>query len=218
MPLKITTWNIEHSGRLVTPTPSAEALERRRRIRETVEAIDRDILACRRAHGEKSRRRRSRRTNPGRRVDAYYVAALRRFADDARPGVRDERDAVGVVPGAEFAGRTVKLQPPTTWAAFTGGTNWRVHRWGEEVFAFHEHHRHPQVLLFDAAPGLEIEPISVHLKSKINQLPIQRDAAGDIIGAYLREALEARIKLELERETCATTWRPASSRSRTRRS
>ena len=46
--------------------------------------------------------------------------------------------------------------------------------------------------------GHEIELIGLHLKSKINQEPITRDAAGNLTGANLEEALKARVKLATE--------------------
>jgi hypothetical protein len=44
MPLKVTTWNIEHSSELLDQNPSPNITERIGRIRETIEEIDPDIL------------------------------------------------------------------------------------------------------------------------------------------------------------------------------
>lgn len=44
MPLKVTTWNLEHSDRLISGSPASEILDRRRRVRETLEDVDPDIL------------------------------------------------------------------------------------------------------------------------------------------------------------------------------
>jgi hypothetical protein len=54
------------------------------------------------------------------------------------------------------------------------------------------------VLILDLDGQHELELIGVHLKSKINQLPIERDAEGNLIGPHVREATEARIKLATE--------------------
>jgi endonuclease/exonuclease/phosphatase family metal-dependent hydrolase len=42
--LKATTWNLEHAARLVGENPTAEVRERRQRVRDTLEAINPDIL------------------------------------------------------------------------------------------------------------------------------------------------------------------------------
>lgn len=44
MPLKITTWNLEHADRLLGEEVSDQVIERRQRVRETIEAINPDIL------------------------------------------------------------------------------------------------------------------------------------------------------------------------------
>jgi endonuclease/exonuclease/phosphatase family metal-dependent hydrolase len=198
MALKVTTWNIEHSGRLLSASPSADVLERRRRIRETVEAIDPDILCMQEGpKGEQAALAFAADVLGGAWTPILLPASGEAQATRDRAYETLGTQWAWFLVRAGLAGRA-RLQPPATWAAFTGNARWRVHKWGEEAFALHEHYRHPQVLLYDAAPGLELELVSVHLKSKINQMPIERDAAGDIVGEYLREALEARIKLATE--------------------
>ena len=91
-----------------------------------------------------------------------------------------------------------RVQPPSVWHAFAGGREWPVHRWGLEAVRTHSHYRHPQVLVHDTGLGFELEVIGVHLKSKINREPITRDAGGNLSGAYLAEALRARVELATE--------------------
>ena len=44
MSLKVATWNLEHSHRLISQNPDHDILDRRRRVRKTIEDIDPDIL------------------------------------------------------------------------------------------------------------------------------------------------------------------------------
>ena len=44
MSLKITTWNVKHTRKLIGNSPSANIIDRRSRVRETFEAINPDIL------------------------------------------------------------------------------------------------------------------------------------------------------------------------------
>lgn len=88
-----------------------------------------------------------------------------------------------------------QLQSPATWQAFTGNKTWRVNYWGSQSAERHSHYRHPQVLLYDLGNGQDLELIGVHVKSKINKKPIQLDEHGTIVGPYVIEATETRIKL-----------------------
>jgi len=58
MPLKITSWNVEHAEKLITATPSAAVQERRKRVHDTFKPIDSDIFCL--VEGPKSRKRRAR--------------------------------------------------------------------------------------------------------------------------------------------------------------
>ncbi len=91
-----------------------------------------------------------------------------------------------------------RLVSPDIWRSLTGGKTWRANFWEEEKPKRHSHYRHPQVLIYNLGNNQELEIIGVHLKSKINKKPLETDAAGNLTGTYLREALEARIKLATE--------------------
>ena len=73
-----------------------------------------------------------------------------------------------------------------------------MHFWGKEKSTKHSHYRHSQVLIYNIGQDQEIELIGVHLKSKINQEKIVRDANGDLVGEYVVEAMKARIELATE--------------------
>ena len=198
MPLKITTWNIEHSDRLISAQPTRSVLDRRRRVRATLQDINPDIVCIQEGpRGERG-------------VDALctqvlerqWTPALLRQAGEAL----GERDREYQTKGTQWIWFLVRagleercrLQAPDIWQAFSGGATWPVNFWGEETATRHSHYRHPQVLLVDLGGGQALELIGVHLKSKINQLPIQRAADGSLGGEYLREALQARVKLATE--------------------
>lgn len=198
MPLKLTTWNVEHAGRLVGPNPSPAVTERRRRVRETLEAIDPDVVCL--VEGPKGEVA----------ISAFCQQVLASGWVPkllSRPGeALGTRDSAYEMKGTQWVWFLVRsaldgvsqLQPPSTWQAFTLAQSWPVHLWGKPAVSRHSHYRHPQVLIVDLEQGQQLEVIGVHLKSKINQKPIERDAAGNLTGEFLDEALEARIKLATE--------------------
>jgi hypothetical protein len=198
MPIKLTTWNIENSDRLVSGNPTAAMLNRRRRIADTIEEIDPDLLCV--VEGPRGERD----------IDAFCTQVLNRHwvpimlkqpGDDL--GDRDdEYDTNGNLwiwflarAGLESACR---LQSPVVWQDFIGAKSWVVNFWGEETSTRHSHYRHPQVMIFDMGEGRSMELIGLHLKSKTNRERIERDENGDLTGEYLSEALKARIKLATE--------------------
>lgn len=198
MPLKITTWNIEHSERLIAADPTRTVLDRRRRVRVTLQEINPDIVCIQEGpRGEQG-------------IDDFCSQVLERAWTPIllrQPGeALGERDREYQTKGTQwiwFLARAglaerCRLQSPAIWQAFTGGAAWQVNFWGEEASTRHAHYRHPQVLLYELGDGHVLELIGAHLKSKINQLPIQRTAAGDLSGDYLREGLQARVKLATE--------------------
>ncbi len=198
MPLKVTSWNVEHGARLIGTDLSAAHAERRERVRDTITDMDPDILCM----------------VEGPRGEAAVVG----FADDvlggawvpirlAGPGGAlgdGDRDYdisgtqwIWFLVRASLAGRC-RLQPPAVWQAFTGSARWQVHYWGKLKPTPHDHYRHPQVLIVDLGHGHELEVIGLHMKSKINRKPLDRNEDGNIIGDHLDEALKARIKLATE--------------------
>lgn len=198
MPLKITTWNLKHADRLVANNPNSATLNRRQRVRATIEEIDPDILCLQEGpKGEQA-------------IDAFCTQVLQ---DDWRPALlRQPAEALGAQDAAyktkgtqwiwflvraELQARC-RLQAPEIWQALTNGQTWLVNYWGQVAVERHSHYRHPQVLLYDLDNDQRLELIGVHLKSKINQQTIERDAQGNLTGAYLNEALQARVKLATE--------------------
>ena len=91
-----------------------------------------------------------------------------------------------------------QLQHPSVWRAFTGQPSWPVHYWGALAASTHRHYRHPQVLVLDLGGDVQIELIGLHLKSKINLNKLELDADGNPTGAFLAEALRARVNLATE--------------------
>ena len=198
LPLKVTTWNIENSNRLVSSNPSAAVLERRLRVRQTIESINPDILCIQEGpKGEQA-------------VDDFCTQVLNRQwvpvllrQDGEALGDRDKEYQIKGTQWIWFLvradlERNCRLQSPNIWQAFTKMKTWVVNFWGEEKSRRHSHYRHPQVLIYNLGNGQEIELIGVHLKSKINKKQVKRDADNNLVGEYLKKATEARIKLATE--------------------
>ncbi len=198
MPLKLASWNIEHSNKLISENPSNIVSSRRQRIKETIESINPDILCI--VEGPKGEKG----------IDDFskqvlaqkWVPVLLRQAGEPL-GQRDEEYNTE---GTQWIWFLVKpellkncrLQSPAVWKAFTKEEKWTVHFWGKEKSAQHHHYRHPQVLIYNIGGGKEIEVIGVHLKSTINQKTIKRDENGELVGEYVTEAMESRVKLATE--------------------
>lgn len=210
MPLKLTTWNTENSNGLISANPSTAVLSRRQRVRETIESINPDILCIQEGpKGEQGIDDFCKQV-----LDQRWVPVLLRQEGEAL----GQRDNDYNIEGAQWIWFLVKpellkncrLQSPAVWKAFTGEEKWTVHFWGKEKSTQHYHYRHPQVLIYSVGDNKEIEVIGVHLKSKINQKRIQRDEEGELVGEYVTEAMEARVKLATEacdiREYIATKF------------
>jgi hypothetical protein len=198
VPLKFTTWNIEHLEKLISPNPTSAIIERRQRIKETIESINPDILCVEEGpQGEKGVTDFSAQV-----LGNLWVPVLLRHQGEAL-GFRDKEYDIR---GTQWIWFLVKpallqncrLQSPSVWQAFTGEQTWTVHFWGKEEPTEHFHWRHPQVLIYDLGDEKEIEIIGVHLKSKINQEAIIRNENGNLSGEFLNEALKARVKLATE--------------------
>lgn len=198
MSLKISTWNIEHAEKLIANDPTAKILDRRKRVLETLEEINPDILCIEEGpQGEQKITDFSAQVLNGR-----WTPVLLRQPNEPL-GTRDkEYQILGsqwiwflVKPGLE---NKCKLQSPTVWQSFVGAKKWTTFLWGQQTPTSHSYFRHPQVLLFDLGNGHHVELIGVHLKSKINMEKITRDQDGNLTGAYLKKALESRIELATE--------------------
>jgi hypothetical protein len=198
MPLKVATWNLENSSKLVSNNPSPDVLNRRQRIRNTIESINPDILCIQEGpKGEIA-------------IDVFcaqvlnqqWVPILLRQSGQAL-GIQDKEYKIA---GDQWIWFLVKaslekkcrLQSPQVWQNFTGMKTWKVNFWGNVKPSRHSHYRHPQVLIYDLDNGQRLEIIGVHLKSKFNTNPITRDGNGNLIGDYLNDAISSRIKMATE--------------------
>ena len=132
MSLKITTWNLEHANRLVSDNPNSHMVDRRLRVRETIEEIAPDILCIQ--EGPKGERA----------VDDFCTQVFDRewvpiFLDPGN-GALGDNDKVYQTKGTQWIWFLVKpelahrcrLQSPQIWQAFVGAKTWPVNYWGEE--------------------------------------------------------------------------------------
>ena len=197
MPLKITTWNVEHADRLVSGSPTPAVKERQRRVRETIEEINPDILCIQEGpKGEKAAQAFSMLVLGNQWVPVLIDASAALGANDPLYEVKGTQ-WIWFLVRSNLATRC-RIQPPSVWQAFTNMAAWQTNLWGEVRPTAHSHYRHPQLLIYRHDDGTELEVIGVHLKSKINQVEITRDEKGNLTAPYVREALEARIKLATE--------------------
>jgi len=200
MPLKVTTWNIEHSSELLDQNPSPNITDRISRIRETIEEIDPDILLI--VEGPKGEQRIIDFCNVA--LNNQWVPVLLKQQGDAIGDRDDEYGYDGR--GTQWMWFVVKpsrlgrcsIQKADVWHSFVGSPKWNVNYWGQIEREDHYHYRMPQVLIYDLGNSQAMELIGVHLKSKINRAAITRDANGNLTGAYLETALKARVKLATE--------------------
>ncbi|WP_411031069.1 endonuclease/exonuclease/phosphatase family protein [Spongiimicrobium sp. 3-5] len=200
MSLKVTTWNIEHSSELITANPSANDLDRIRRIRETITEMDPDILLI--VEGPKGEQAITDFCNTV--LNNTWVPVLLKQPGDTLGDKDSDYGYDGR--GTQWMWYVVKpgilnncrIQQAQVWHSFIGSADWSVNYWGKIKPDDHDHYRQPQVLVYTLGNGEEIELIGVHLKSKINLKSITRDPEGNLDGNYLETALKARVKLATE--------------------
>ena len=201
MPLKLTTWNLEHSDRPIGGNPSSSILERRSRILATLDEIDPDILCIIEGPvGEQGAVDLSQQVFD----DRWKPVMFKGPNDDvgASDGDYEQRHNSWVRQWVWFFVKdsllsSCRLQLPSVWQSFVGHKRWRLHFWGQQSSRTHGHYRHPQVMILDLGTA-EIEFVGVHLKSKINKKTVAFDANGDLTGTYVDEGMQARIKLATE--------------------
>jgi len=193
--MKVTVWNLKHADRLVEDHPSADMQSRITRIRNTVQAMDPDVLCI--VEGPKGEAH----------INSFCTDVLN---DQWRPVLLPGHDdGLYKQKGTQWIWFLVKpgllnscrLQMPELWQEYTQQKTWRVNFWGKTESKRHSHYRHPQVMLMDIGNGQEIEFIGVHLKSKINMARVtteMKDGVPELTGEYLDTALEARTKLATE--------------------
>lgn len=209
MPLKVTTWNLQHLGK-VLPDPPPDLTAKFDGVVEEIREIDPDILCIQEGPGNIEHMRHFVANALG---GAYRLveipgtdAALAANPGDPRKATQDLYGMRGTaLTGNQWIWFLVRpalagqasIQDPAIWKAMTGGANWTVHFWGDLKDARHSHWRHPQVLVLDLG-ATRIEFIGVHMKSKINRKsPFEADGQ-TLRREYVETALKARIKLATE--------------------
>ena len=195
--IKVTTWNIEHFGKLLAATDGASAV-RKDAITRTIRRVDPDILCVVEGPGDL----RLLQDYAANDLNGDYVvplidgttAILDTNPADVRHALADLYAMRGttttgnqwiwflVRSSLAAAAETCEMQPPAVWQSFVGSSSWKVHYWGDMSTTTHRHWRHPQVLLLDL-DGARTEFIGVHLKSKINRTS-PRDEAGELRREY----------------------------------
>lgn len=200
MSLKIATWNVKHSQKLIDANPSATTLDRLQRVKTTITLINADVLLL--VEGPKGEAKII--DFCAKVLNNAWVPVLLKEASDA-VGARD-RDYGYDMRGSQWLWYLVKpqlldqcrIQDASVWNAFIGSDTWDINYWGQFQHDDHEHFRQPQVLIYKLDNGKEIECIGVHLKSKINKERIIWDDANNLEGSYVNTALKARVKLATE--------------------
>ncbi|WP_178989036.1 endonuclease/exonuclease/phosphatase family protein [Winogradskyella schleiferi] len=197
MPLKISTWNVEHAKALTVDQPSSAVADRIGRVHDTIQSIDPDILLM--VEGPRGEADILKFCDLV--LQNQWLPVLLKGANDQ---IGDcDRDYGNHMGGTQWLWFLVKpaiaakcrLQAASVWQSFVNADRWRVNYWGKIVPENYKHYRHPQVLVYQCDNGQEIECIGVHLKSKINLNRITRDAHGNLTGKYIETALKARVKL-----------------------
>ncbi|MGH1432554.1 MAG: hypothetical protein ACRBB4_15735 [Neptuniibacter sp.] len=198
MPLKVTSWNVEHSASLIGQGLDDIRKNRRDRVAKTIRDINPDVLCM--LEGPKGEEDIVLFSDDV--LDKEWVPVL---LHELGYGL-GQRDQEYDIRGNQWIWFLVKphlidrcrIQAPSVWKSFVGHARWKVHYWGNRNPTWHYHYRHPQVLIIDLGNGKELEIIGQHMKSKINRSRIEKDSEGNIIGDYLDTALKARIKMATE--------------------
>ena len=186
--VKITSWNVAHLDRLVKEDLSDFERRRREAVVREIHELSPDVLCI--LEGPKGEEAIDRVSNDL--LGGEWVAV--KAADGQYKTLGTQW--IWFLVRAQHAGRA-SLLPVETWDALASGA-WKVHQWGEFEERSHFHYRHPQVLVLDWE-GLRVEFIGLHLKSKfVNQGARMWNAGGTEREEFVREALEARIKLATE--------------------
>ena len=209
---KLTTWNIEHLGRLL-PIPPDNRKLKLQGIVDEITALAPDILCIQEGPGNLPDLL-AWASSPNGLQGRYQVATipgteaiLQQNPSNPRQALQglyamQGNDASGnqwlwfLVRDGLFQEARATLLDPRVWRDLTRQPKWPVHDWGNLATKQHSHWRHPQTLLLNLA-GVEMEFIGVHLKSKINRMrPF--DEQGELTQDYVTEALRARIRLATE--------------------
>ncbi len=210
--LKLTTWNIEHFGRLL-PEPPQNRQPKLRGIIEEITSMNPDILCIIEGPGNLSDLQTWVKSPDG--LDnRYHVATIPGTDEILRENPENPRQALQklyamqgnnltgnqwiwfLVRDGLFQESGAYILNPRIWQDLTGQSEWPVHYWGKLDSSTHNHWRHPQTLIMRLS-GVELEFIGGHLKSKINTMK-PFDETGNLMEDFVNEALRARIRLATE--------------------
>lgn len=196
MKIKVTSWNIEHLGTALANPNTKDNARRLELVAQEIKTIEPHILGIQEGpQGEE---------------------AIKTFAKEILGGFLEPVLLPGNTPASKQSvayriqgnqwmwflvrpelSSKVHMQSPAVYQSFTGETKWIVHYWGKYEPEEHSHFRHPQVMIL-TWDGVDIEFMSVHFKSKINQLPVNLKPDGTPSDEYVDEGLKARIKMATE--------------------
>ena len=210
--IKLTTWNIEHFSRLL-PTPPQDKLPKLEGISEEIKEIDPDILCIVEAPGNLSDLVTWVQSPNG--LDGKYhvvtIPGTQKILEQNPANPREALQDLYAMQGTDLTGNQwiwflvrdglfqasgAQMLNPKIWQDLTKQAKWPYHEWGSQKDKKHSHWRHPQTLVLKL-DSVEVEIIGVHLKSKINNKKAF-DANGNLLLAYIEEALRARIRLATE--------------------
>jgi hypothetical protein len=210
--LKLTTWNIEHFGRLIPEPPQNRKLKLRGIIDE-ITAINPDILCIIEGPGSLPDLQTWVKSPDGL-YNRYHVATIPGTDEILGQNPENPRQPLQklyamqgnnltgnqwiwfLVRDGLFQDSGAHILNPKIWQDLTRQPGWPVHYWGKLQSATHSHWRHPQTLIMKIS-GVELEFIGGHLKSKINTMQ-PFDEAGKLTADFVDEALRARIRLATE--------------------
>lgn len=186
--VKITSWNVAHLDRLVKDELSEFERRRRDAVVREVRELSPDVLCI--LEGPKGEEGIDQVSNDL--LGGEWVAVK---AVDSQYKILGTQ-WIWFLVHKDHSDRA-SLLPVETWDALASGS-WKVNFWGEFEERNHFHYRHPQVLVLDWE-GLRVEFVGLHLKSKfVNEGQRMWEAGGEERNEFIREALEARIKLATE--------------------
>lgn len=186
--VKITSWNVEHLDRLIGDDLSNLQTRRRDAVVEEIRELDPDVLCV--LEGPKGEQK----------IDSVTTQLLGGDWVAVKAPDGEYRTL-----GSQWIWFLVKrdlapiasLLPTSTWDAFAGAS-WRCNFWGEFEERIHRHYRHPQVLVLEP-DGQRVELVGLHLKSKyVNAGQSRWEAGGEQQKAFIRKALEDRVKMTTE--------------------
>jgi hypothetical protein len=186
--VKVTSWNVAHLDRLVKDELSEFERRRRDAVVREVRQLSPDVLCI--LEGPKGEEGIDQVSNDL--LGGEWVAVK---AADSQYKIQGTQWIWFLV--HKDHSHRASLLPVETWDALASGS-WKVNFWGEFEERTHFHYRHPQVLVLDWE-GLRVEFVGLHLKSKyVNEGQRMWEAGGEERNEFIREALEARIKLATE--------------------